>query len=47
MNLHKKISYLKSTIRIIGYLALIINIYLAVVILVASEILGYVEEIKE
>ena len=47
MNYHKKISFIKSTIRIIGYLFIPFNILLATVILIVSEILGILEEIKE
>lgn len=43
--LHTKISYLKSVVRMLGYLLLVINLELAVVILIISEIIGIAEEI--
>jgi hypothetical protein len=42
---HQTISFIKSTVRIIGYAALIINIPLAVTLLILSEIVGIVEEL--
>ena len=42
---HQTISFLKSTIRIIGYVALIQSVVLAIICLVISELLGIVEEI--
>jgi hypothetical protein len=47
MNYHKKISFLKSTIRIIGYLLIPFSLLFAVITLVVSELLGYLEEMKE
>ncbi len=53
MSTHKAISFIKSFIRILGYVALAIafgdNVmgYAAAVILVLSEVLGIVEEIGE
>lgn len=44
---HKNVSYIKSTIRIIGYILLPISLLWGAVILVVSEILGYLEEIYE
>lgn len=44
---HKTISYIKSSIRIIGYLALAINLTAAVHILVLSEVVGIYEEVGE
>ena len=41
---HTKISYLKSSIRIAGYAAILINVRAAVVILIVSEIVGILEE---
>jgi hypothetical protein len=45
MTLHTKISYLKSFARILGYLALLVDIKVAVVVLVGSELLGIIEEL--
>jgi len=47
LSYHTKISYLKSTIRILGYITIPFNIPIGVSILVASEILGYIEEFNE
>jgi len=47
MNYHQKISFIKSNIRIIGYLLIPFNILIAVVVLILSEALGILEEIKE
>jgi hypothetical protein len=44
MNYHKKASYAKSLIRIIGYLLLIPYPIFAVGALLVSEILGVAEE---
>lgn len=42
---HQKISFIKSTLRITGYLALLVNPLAAVAFLVISEALGIVEEL--
>jgi hypothetical protein len=42
---HQIISFIKSSARLVGYIAILINIPVAVSILVASEILGIVEEL--
>lgn len=47
LNYHTKISFIKSILRIIGYVIILFNIPIAVIILVLSEILGILEEIKE
>lgn len=44
---HKDWSYIKSTIRIIGYILIPINISVAAGALVGSEIVGIIEEIGE
>jgi len=44
MTKHKKISLIKSYIRIIGYILLVFNIYLGILILIISELLGIIEE---
>lgn len=44
---HQEISYIKSTIRIAGYCALLINFTIAALILVVSELVGIAEEIGE
>lgn len=42
---HQHISFIKSGIRLFGYVLLPVNIMLAATILVASEIVGILEEI--
>ena len=42
---HQIISFIKSGIRIGGYLMLLVNIPAAVLILVVSELIGIVEEL--
>jgi hypothetical protein len=41
---HKYISFMKSILRIIGYIALLFNLPLAVTLLIISEIAGVWEE---
>jgi len=41
---HKKISFIKSTIRIIGYIVLFMDIPTAAILLILSEALGIIEE---
>ncbi len=43
-DLHQKISFVKSAIRIVGYCVLPVDIVLATIILVFSEMVGIVEE---
>jgi hypothetical protein len=53
MSLHKKISFVKSAVRVLGYFGLMVafgdNVtgYFAGVILVVSELIGIVEELGE
>jgi hypothetical protein len=42
---HQIISFIKSGIRIGGYLLLLVNIPVAVTILVLSEVIGIIEEL--
>jgi len=42
---HRRISFIKSGIRIVGYLAIPINIPAAVALLVISEAVGIIEEL--
>ncbi len=42
---HKIVSFIKSGVRILGYGILLVNIPLAVVILIISEITGIQEEL--
>ena len=42
---HQQISFLKSGIRIIGYMFLPINLASAAVLLIISEIVGIIEEL--
>ena len=43
--LHRIISFIKSGIRIVGYLVIPINIPAAVALLVVSEAVGIIEEL--
>jgi hypothetical protein len=43
--LHQRVSFIKSGVRIAGYIALIVNIPTAVTLLVISEAIGIVEEL--
>ena len=43
--LHQLVSFLKSAVRISGYLALPFSIGLGVTILVLSELIGIIEEL--
>jgi hypothetical protein len=53
MSLHKKLSFIKSAIRIAGYFAIWVAFpdnpmaFFAGVILVISEVIGIIEEIDE
>ncbi len=42
---HRRISFIKSGIRIVGYLVIPINIPAAVALLVVSETVGIIEEL--
>ena len=42
---HKQISFLKSAVRILGYVIIPLNLENAVILLVASEIIGIIEEL--
>jgi hypothetical protein len=42
---HQQVSFAKSALRIIGYLALLVDPITAVIFLVSSEILGILEEL--
>ncbi len=43
--LHQRISFLKSAIRIAGYVLLPVDIVIASVVLVVSEVIGIIEEL--
>lgn len=43
--LHKRISYIKSAARLVGYVFIPVNLYLSAVILCLSELLGIAEEV--
>lgn len=43
--LHQRISFIKSSIRLIGYILIPINIINAVFVLVVSELIGIIEEL--
>ena len=42
---HKIVSFIKSAIRIVGYILIPINLLSAAVVLVLSEIVGIIEEL--
>ena len=42
---HQIVSFVKSTIRIIGYIYLPINIFAAALLLIMSEVVGIYEEL--
>jgi|TARA_R110000868_G_scaffold294284_3_gene554908 hypothetical protein len=42
---HLQISLFKSVIRIVGYILLVVDIEIAVAVLVASEVIGIIEEL--
>jgi hypothetical protein len=44
MTLHTKLSYVKSVLRLVGYLTLLWSIPAGVVVLVMSELVGIAEE---
>ena len=43
--LHQTISFIKSSIRILGYILIPINLLSAALALILSEVLGIVEEL--
>ena len=43
--LHQRVSFFKSGIRILGYIALPFNLAIGAIILVLSELIGIVEEL--
>ena len=43
--LHQIISFVKSSIRIVGYILIPINLIAATLVLVLSEVIGIVEEL--
>ena len=45
MELHRRISYWKSAIRLVGYVFIPVNLWLAGGTLFASELLGIAEEL--
>ena len=47
MSRHKVISYVKSALRLVGYVALMGNICVGAVILIVAEFLGIEEENEE
>ena len=42
---HQLVSFLKSGVRLIGYVLLPFNLYLAMGVLLVSEIIGIIEEL--
>ena len=43
--LHQQVSFIKSAIRLIGYAFLPFNMYIAMGVLVLSEVIGIIEEL--
>ena len=43
--MHQRISFLKSTIRIIGYIFIPFSLVTATILLIISEIIGIIEEL--
>ena len=43
--LHQLISFIKSAIRIVGYVLLPISIISAAIVLILSEVIGIIEEL--
>jgi hypothetical protein len=46
MDYHTTVSYIKSLVRVIGYMALLVNIPVGAITLIGAELLGIAEEIK-
>jgi len=44
-NKHQFLSFIKSGVRIIGYLFLFNNLLMAIILLILSEIIGIIEEL--
>ena len=42
---HQQISFLKSGVRLLGYIFLPFNLYIAMGVLLVSEIIGIIEEL--
>ena len=42
---HKIMSFIKSSIRILGYISLPFNMFIATILLIISEIVGIIEEL--
>ena len=42
---HQIVSFIKSGVRLLGYVFLPFNLYIAMVILLISEIIGIIEEL--
>jgi len=42
---HQTISFIKSIVRMLGYIGLLVNLPLAITLLVFSEIIGILEEL--
>ena len=43
--LHQQMSFIKSGLRIAGYIAILFTLEMAVVLLVISEVVGIIEEL--
>lgn len=47
MTKHAKISYVKSLVRMVGFLLLINNLFLSALVLIIAEGIGILEELYE
>jgi len=45
MTTHALISYVKSLVRIVGFIALVVNMPLAALTLIVAEVIGIYEEV--
>tara|TARA_R110000796_G_scaffold230676_1_gene348358 strand:- start:219 stop:422 length:204 start_codon:yes stop_codon:yes gene_type:complete len=44
-DLHQKVSFVKSGVRILGYAFLPFNLVIATILLILSEVIGIIEEL--
>lgn len=47
MSFHKTVSFIKSGIRIVGFVFLPTSVFTGAILLALAEVLGIVEELKE
>lgn len=46
LDYHTKMSYIKSGIRITGYIGLMFNVFVGALVLIVAEVVGILEERK-